>query len=186
MRHPGLAALALCGALALASCRVERASSGRPPEPGAAAAAADSVASAEVYAALRLYYARLTSRDWKVLAESFWPQATITTIMRPAADSADTVYTVAIEDFVERATRHGIRDCPASFSDEIAHANIVTYGPLADAWVTYRAHCGVTRDSTAVHYGMDAFHLMKHRGEWRVTGLTFTMEVPEQPLNRSP
>ena len=184
MRRAGVAALALPGALALASCRVERAQSGRLPEPGAAATAADSVASAEVYAALRVYYARLTSRDWKVLAESFWPRATITTIMRPAADSADSVHTIAIEDFVALATRHGIRDCPASFSDEIAHANIVTYGPLADAWVTYRAHCGVRPDSIAIHYGMDAFHLMKHHGEWRVAGLTFTMETPDLPLNR--
>ncbi len=176
----------MLGVLALASCRIERAPTGRPGGPGAAVATADSVASAEVYAALRLYYARLTSRDWTVLAESFWPQATIATVMRLAADSADSVHIVAIEDFVVLATRHGIHDCPASFSDEIARANVVTYGPLADAWVTYRARCGVTRESTAVHYGMDAFHLMKHHGEWRVTGLTFTMEIPDQPLSRSP
>jgi hypothetical protein len=181
MRSTGIVLIAL---LTVTSCRIERAASGRPG--GAAAAPSDSAVSAEVYAALRLYYARLTSRDWKVLAESFWPRATITTIMRPAADSADRVHTTAIEDFVAVATRHGIRDCPASFSDEIARANIVTYGPLADAWVTYRARCGVTRDSTAVHYGMDAFHLLKHRGEWRVAGLSFTMETPELPLNRVP
>jgi len=183
MRRPDAALLALLGALAAVSCRVERAPSGRP---GGAGVAADSVASGEVYAALRTYYARLTSRDWHVLAESFWPRATITTIMRPAADSADTVYTIAIEDFVARATRHGMRDCPASFADEMARANVVTYGPLADAWVTYRARCGVTRDSVETHYGMDAFHLMKYRGEWRVSGLTFTMEVPGEPLARVP
>jgi len=182
MRRAGIALLAL---LAVTSCRIERAASGRPGGTGAAAVS-DSVASAEVYAALRLYYARLTSLDWKVLAESFWPRATITTIMRPATDSAERVHTIAIEEFVALATRHGIRDCPASFSDEIARANVVTYGPLADAWVTYRARCGVTRDSAAIHYGMDAFHLMKHRGEWRVAGLSFTMETAEQPLGRAP
>jgi hypothetical protein len=186
MRRAGIAILALLGALAVTTCRIERAASGRPGVSGAAGAAADSAASAEVYAALRLYYARLTSRDWKVLAQSFWPRATITTIMRRAADSAEHVHTVAIEDFVARATRQGIRDCPASFSIEIARANVVAYGPLADAWVTYRAHCGVTRDSTALHYGIDAFHLMKHRGDWRVAGLTFTMETPDQPVSRSP
>jgi len=162
---------------------VERAAAGRP---GTVAVAQDSVASAEVYAALRLYYTRLTSRDWKVLGESFWPRATITTIMRAAGAAADSVHTIPIEEFVERATRQGIRDCPASFMDEIARANVVTYGPLADAWVVYRAHCGVRADSVAVHFGMDAFHLMKHRGEWRVTGLTFTMETPDQPLARQP
>lgn len=185
MRRGAPLVLALIGALPVAACRVERAASGRPG--GAPAGpAADSVASAEVYAALRLYYARLTSRDWRTLGESFWPRATITTIMRPASDSAERVHTIPIEEFVALATMHGIRDCPASFSDEIARANVVTYGPLADAWVTYRAHCGVTRDSVAIHYGMDAFHLMKLRGEWRVTGLTFTMETPDQPLSRAP
>jgi hypothetical protein len=185
MRRSGIALLAFLGALAVTTCRVERVASGRLGLAGAAATS-DSVASAEVYAALRLYYARLTSRDWKVLAGSFWPRATITTIMRGGADSAELVHTIAIEDFVARATRQGIRDCPASFSDEIGHANVVTYGPLADAWVTYRARCGVTRDSTALHYGIDAFHLMKHRGEWRVAGLTFTMETPDQPVSRAP
>jgi len=185
MVRGAVAPLALLGLCAAASCRVERAAFGRPGA-APAATATDSVSSAEVYAALRLFYARLTSKDWKVLAQSFWPRATITTIMRPAADSADSVYVVTIEDFVVRAMKHGIRDCPASFSDEIARANVVTYGPLADAWVTYRARCGVTRDSTAIHYGMDAFHLMKHHGEWRVAGLTFTMETPDQPLARAP
>jgi hypothetical protein len=186
VRHAGVAALALLGVLAVASCRVERAPSGRPGGSAAASSAADSATSAEVYAALRLYYARLTGRDWKVLAESFWPRATITTIMRPTTDSAERVHTIAIEDFVALATRLGIHDCPVSFSDEIAHANVVSYGPLADAWVTYRARCGVTRDSTATHYGMDAFHLMKHRGEWRIAGLAFTMETPDLPLARTP
>jgi hypothetical protein len=185
VRRAAVAALALLGVLAVLSCRIERAPSGRPGGL-AAASVGDSTASAEVYAALRLYYARLTSRDWKVLAESFWPRATITTIMRPAADSAERVHTIAIEDFVALATRQGIRDCPASFSDELARANVVTYGPLADAWVTYRARCGVTRDSVAIHYGMDAFHLMRHDGEWRVAGLTFTMETPDQPLAHAP
>ncbi|HTT68806.1 MAG TPA: hypothetical protein VMF70_12335 [Gemmatimonadales bacterium] len=185
MRRGRFLVLVCFGALPVAACRVERAASGRPGVTPASAAA-DSVATAEVDAALRLYYARLTSRDWKVLAESFWPRATITTIMRPAGATADSVYPTSIEDLVARATKVGIHDCPASFSDEIARANVVTYGPLADAWVVYRAHCGVRPDSVAIHYGMDAFHLMKHHGEWRVTGLTFTMETPDQPLSRAP
>jgi Putative lumazine-binding len=185
MRRAAVPRLTLLCVLAAASCRIERAPAGRPG-PASVTTATDSVASAEVYSALRLYYARLTSRDWTVLAQSFWPRATITTIMQPAADSAERVHTIAIEEFVALATKHGIRDCPATFTDEIARANIVTYGPLADAWVTYRAHCGVTRDSVAVHYGMDAFHLMRHSGEWRVTGLTFTMETADQPLSRLP
>lgn len=174
--------LARLGILVVAACSVEHAPSGRP---GAAAPPpADSAASAEVYASLRLYYARLTSRDWKVLALSFWPRGTITSILRSAADTADRVHTIAIEEFVARAG--AVPDCPFSFSDEIARANVVTYGPLADAWVTYRARCGVARDSVKTHYGIDAFHLMKHGEEWRIANLTFTMEVAGEPLGRQP
>src|SRR5512135_1012640 len=110
MRHAGVALLALLGALAPVSCRIERSSSGRPgvtPPP----TVADSVNSAEVYAALRLYYARLTSRDWKVWAQSFWPRATVTTIMRATADSAERVHIFPIEDVIANASRNGIRDC---------------------------------------------------------------------------
>lgn len=64
--------------------------------------------------------------------------------------------------------------------------NVVTYGPLADAWVTYRARFGATRDSALTHHGVDAFHLMKLGGEWRIAGLTFTNETPERPLVRRP
>ena len=178
-----VARLASVGIVVVAACSIEHAPSGRP---GGAAASPppDSAASAEVYAALRLYYARLTSRDWKVLALSFWPRSAITTVMRPAADTADLVHTIAIEEFVARAG--AVPGCPFSFSDEIARANVVTYGPLADAWVTYRARCGVARDSVATHYGIDAFHLMKHAGEWRIANLTFTNEVAREPLGRQP
>jgi hypothetical protein len=176
-----VARLACLGCAVLAACTLERAPAGRPG--GAAASpSVDSAASAEVYAALRLYYTRLTSRDWKVLATSFWPRSTITTIMRPAADTADQVHTISIEAFVARAG--AVPDCQVSFSDEIARANVVTYGPLADAWVTYRARCGVSRDSVALHYGIDAFHLMQHHGEWRIANLTFTMEVAGEPLRQ--
>lgn len=179
-----LAALAV---VALGACSVERAPSGRP---GGAATLhpADSVASAEVYAALRLYYTRLTARDWKVLAASFWPRASITGIMgaapggRPGGSGPERVETVTIEEAIRQAP--AMKDCPVSFSDEIARANVVTYGPLADAWVTYHVRCGVVRESVATHYGIDAFHLMKHDGEWRIASLALTTEIAGEPLSR--
>ena len=174
--------LAVAAAAPLA-CSFERAPAGRP---GGAAPPADSAVSSDVYAALRLYYARMTARDWKVLAQSFWPRATITAIMgapgAPAFDPRARVQTITVEDAIRQAT--AMKDCPASFAAELIRANVVTYGPLADAWVTYRVTCGVARDSVATHYGIDAIHLMKHAGEWRIAGLTFTHEIPGLPLGR--
>jgi hypothetical protein len=180
-----LGILALAGLLALASCRVDRADAGRPGGAAVATATpADTLATAQVLGALRLYYARLSGRELRALGASFWPGATITSIMRAPTDTADAVRTLTIEDLAGRG--RAAPECRVSFSDEIAHATVATYGPLAQAWVTYRARCGLTRDSTAMHYGVDAFLLMQFRGEWRISGLALTREVPQQPLVRSP
>jgi hypothetical protein len=183
-RIPALIAAAV---LAGAACSIERAPAGRPG--GAAPPPADSAVSSDVYVALRLYYARLTARDWKVLALSFWPRATITAIMGAApgagasgAAAAGHVETISVEEAIRQAAL--MRDCPSSFAATLTRANVVTYGPLADAWVTYRVTCGVTRDSVTIHYGIDAIHLMRHGGEWRIAGLTFTHEIPGIPLGR--
>jgi len=173
-----LVALAL--ALALSSCRLERAASGRPG--GGYAVEPDSTTSAEVYAALRGYYAALTARDWKLLGTYFLPHGTITDLRRAPGDSAPHSRTVLIEDFVARAGQaHGV-----SFSDEPLHASIVTYGPLADAWVTYRSRIGMTKDSVVTHFGIDAIHLMKLGGRWRIASLAFQNEVPGQPIAPAP
>ena len=171
----------------LGACSIEHAPSGRPG--GAVPATADSAASADVYAAVRLYYARLTARDWKVLALSFWPRATITAIMGAVPSSGASgprepghVETITIEEAIRQAVV--MKECPASFAAELTRATVLNYGPLADAWVTYRVHCGVTRDSVTTHYGIDAIHLMRHAGEWRIANLTFTHEIAGAPLNR--
>lgn len=179
-----LALLALPGALALGSCRVEHADAGRPGGGVLVPPPADSVATAQVLAALRLYYTRLSGRELRVLSRSFWPRATITSIMRAPSDTAEAVRTLTIEDLAGRG--RAAPECHISFSDEMAHAAVAAYGPLAQAWVTYRARCGVSRDSTATHYGVDAFLLMRFHGEWRIAGLALTRETPAQPLARPP
>jgi len=175
-----LAPLALLAATALGSCRIERAPSGRPgggyaPEP-------DSLANVEVYNAIRGYYAALTSRDWRLVGTYFWPRATVTTIRVSPGDTVERVHTLSIEEFVAGAGR--VR--AAVFSDEPVRASIVTYGDLADAWVTYRARVGATPDSVVAHHGIDAFHLMRREGRWRIAGLAFQNEVPGRPIAPEP
>jgi hypothetical protein len=171
-----LAPLALAATAALAACRFERAPSGRPE--GGYAPEPDSLASVEVYNALRGYYAALTSRDWRLLGTHFWPRATITTIRVPPGDTAERVHTLSIEEFVAGAG--SVR--AAVFSTEPVRASIVTYGDLADAWVTYRARVGAAPGAVAAHHGIDAFHLMRREGRWRIAGLAFQNEVPGRPI----
>ncbi len=178
-----LGVVALPGVVALVSCHVERADAGRPGGPVAAATApADSAATAQVLATLRLFYERLSHRDLRVLSRSFWPHATITSIMRSPADSAAVVATSSIEDLARRGPL--APECRVSLSDEMTHASVTMYGPLAQAWVTYRWRCGLTRDSTVTHNGVDAFELMRFGGEWRISSLAVTRELPDQPLAR--
>ncbi len=176
-----LSLLALPGVIALGACHFERAAAGRP---GGAVAAPDTVATAQVIAALKQYYERLNRRDLKVLSRSFWPSATLTSIM-PVPHAGDAVQTFSIEEL--SATRRRVApECRVSFSNEMLHVAVTTYGPLAQAWATYRFRCGLRRDSTATHYGVDAFLLMRYRGEWRISGLALTREVPELPLAHAP
>jgi hypothetical protein len=163
------ARLAALGLVVLVSCRIERAPAGRP---GGGVATADSLVAADVLAALRQYYARLTAREWQLLGRCFWPRASITTVRPPSRGRPEELQTVSVEEAIKQAPK--MKNCPISFSDEIAHATVMAYGPLADAWVTYRAKCGVVRDSVTTHY------------EWRIASLTFTSEVAGQPLEHQP
>lgn len=169
--------LAVLAVLAvLASCRLERAPAGHPG--GGYAVEPDSAMNVEVNAALREYYAALSARNWKRLGRSFLPRATITDLRQAPGEAAALPHTVTIEEFVARAGR--VR--ASSFLDEPLHATIVTYGPLADAWVTYRARIGVRKDAVVTRLGIDAFHLMRVGGRWRIAGLAFQNEIPGQPI----
>ena len=167
-------------ALAVTACRLERAPAGRPG--GGYGVEPDSAAGAAVYVVIRGYYAALTSRDWRLLGSSFWPRATITTVRATPHDTVPRVRTLTIEEFVA-----GAGAAPAEvFSDEAMRANIVTYGALADAWVTYHARVGATTQTVVSRYGIDAFHLMKVGGQWRIVSLAFQNEVPGAPIAPGP
>ncbi len=183
----GVAGASLVGALAIAAgCRIEHAPAGRP---GGALAATppESLATAEVTAAVKLFYRQLTARDWTGLMRSFWPRATVTVIMRPLGGGPEAVHVIPIEELVAQSRARPM--CPVSIDDRMVRAAVTTYGPLADAWVTFRLGCGVRRGKgTAVmtHYGIDAFHLLRHGGEWRIAALTYQAELPDEPLEHGP
>ncbi len=171
---------ALLALLALAACRIERAPAGRPG--GGYAVEPDSVATAEVYAALHGYYATLSSREWRPVTDRFLPRATVTDLVTVPGDTAPRPRTVGLEEFLVRAGRARA----LGFTDEPMHVTIVTYGHLADAWVTFRARTRVRRDSAVTRYGLDAFHLVKTGGRWRIAGLASQDELPGLPIVPGP
>ncbi len=170
-----LAALA-----ALSACRIERLPAGRPG--GGYAVEPDSAASAEVSAALHGYYATLSAREWRRVGALFLPHAVITDLVTAPGDTVARSRALGIEEFVARAGRARAD----GFVDEPMHVAVTTYGPLADAWVTYRAQVRVRRDSTLTRFGIDAFHLLKVGGRWRIAALTFQNELPGRPIVPGP
>ena len=178
-------ALLIATLLFLGACRLERAESGRPAGTRTAVDSLtrvehDSTEAVAVEEALRTYYRRFTSRRWQNWTLSFWPGAIITTIWRLPGEPEDRVFVQTVAEFVRRAADGP--DRLAVFAEEPVHIDLRVYGPLAEAWVVYRARFGLRRDSVETHYGVDALHLMKHRGEWRITALTFANEVAGRPL----
>ena len=169
----------------LAACRIEKAASGRPPggPPTEADSLAlveqDSVLNAAVQAALRVYYSRLSSRDWSALRRSFVPGAVITR-RESALGRREPVVRQTVEEFVRRAP-----DGPgrlAVFTERMLHARVSGYGDLASAWVVFERRSGTRRDSLRVDRGVDAFQLSRDGGEWLIASLASTVEQPGRLL----
>ena len=175
---PVLGALVLLAATA--SCRVERAPAGRPG--GGYAVEPDSEASAAVHAAVRDYYAALTAHDTSRLAGIFLPGAVVADVVSAAGDTAPRPRAIGLAEYLARVGRGRARDV----ADEPVHASIVSYGDLADAWVTYRVRMRVAGESTVTRFGVDAFHLLRVGGRWRIAGLATQAEVPGQPIASGP
>lgn len=185
MRTASWPAVTLALTLACVGCRVEVAGSGRPP--GARTAVdslaiveQDSARREEVRRVLRTYYNRFSDRDWREFRQSFWDGATITTKWAPPGERTERVVTQTVDAFVRAAP-----DGPgrlAVFEERAVSMDIHLYGDLAQAWVVYRARFGATRDSVTTHHGIDAFHLMRHRGVYRIVSLSFVNETPDRPL----
>lgn len=172
--------------LALPACKIERATSGRLPGPpteadSLARVELDSALSAQVRFALAAYYRRFSSRDWGAFRQGFWPGAVVTTRWTPPGESRPRVTIQSVDEFIRRASE-GPGGRAVIFNERPVHTHVQGYGDLADAWVVYEGRWGRTRDSLTSFRGVDAFHLYRHAGEWRIASLTFTPELPGRPI----
>lgn len=127
----------------------------------------------ELRRVLDSYYMALSDRDWPRFAEHFWPGATMTTIWTPAGETVIRVVATSIPDFVAQAP-----DGPGSrevFEESLISATITVEGSLAQAWARYRARFGDPGDIVEWE-GLDAFTLLKHDGEWKISSLAYVSD----------
>ena len=162
--------------LALTACRLEHANSGRPPGPPTVADSLarveqDSSLDADVQATLRMYFDRVSSRDWRGVRAMFANGAIVTTRAMPQGEKVD--------DYLKRPP-DGTRN--TLFSARMLHAHVTGYGNVADAWVIYENRSGQRRDSLSTSRGIAAFHLNRDRGSWRILSLAQEPEDARRPL----
>jgi hypothetical protein len=166
------APLRLAAGLLAVACHTERID----PGPARAATAEDSA----VLAALDTYYDRFSRRDWPAFRASFWPGAVIAVRWVPPGATDTVVALQTLERFLA-GTPDGA-DRLAVFEERRVHHELQRYGDLAVVWATFRATFGLPGETTATHYGVDAFQLLRHHGEWRIVSLAFTPELAARPL----
>ncbi|MFI5208688.1 MAG: nuclear transport factor 2 family protein [Gemmatimonadales bacterium] len=181
--------LAILPLVLVLACRIEHSSTGRPAGTTSDAdsllgAEQDSSVRADVEAALRTYYQRLSARDWRAVRASFWAGGTITTRWTPPGERQPRVWVQTADEFVRREPEGPGR--MAVFSERMVHSHVTGYGDLADAWVIYEGRSGRTRDSLKTTRGIAAFHLYRDGDEWRIVSLAFTAEQPSRPLVAPP
>ena len=179
------ASLAVMLCLVLAACKLEHAPSGRLPGPPTAADSLDRIEQdstliAGVLAALRAYSARLGARDWSGVRTAFQPGATIATKGTPPGERAERVAIQGVDEFVRRIAENQGR--MSIYSERMLHAHVTGYDDVADAWVIREARSGRSRDSVRVQRSVDALHLFRDRGGWRIVSLSTTPESPSHPI----
>ena len=162
--------------LLLSACKLERAASGRLPGPPTAADSLalveqDSAISVQVRHALALYYRRRSRGEWEEIRESFWPGAVVTARQASGERQPRTV-----DQLVEELRRPGA----GARIERPVHTHVTGYSDLADAWVVYESR--PAGDSARAVRGVDAFHLYRRGGEWRIAGLISSPEVSGLPL----
>lgn len=127
---------------------------------------------------LDAYYVTLSDRDWEGFTEHFWPGATITTVWVPPGEEEPEVLTRTAEEFAFRGPEGpGSREI---FEERPVSMEVQVRGGLAVAWVRYEARFGDPGDVESWE-GTDAFTLLRHNGEWRITALAFSSDDEEGP-----
>lgn len=124
----------------------------------------------EVRSAVESYYEAFSDRDWERFAEHFWPGAVLTTIWAPPGAESEAVVATTIPDFVAQAPEGpGSREI---FEERPTRIEVRVEAGLAQVWAGYRARFGDPGEVMEWE-GVDAFTLLRHEGEWRITSIAY-------------
>ena len=162
-------------ALALAGCADPPETAEAPPPERRGGSGADlpqdsTPEAREVRARVESYCATFSERDWVRFSEHFWPGATLTTVWMPPGESSERVVPTTVEDFVLQAPEGpGSREI---FEERASSMEIRVDGGLAQVWARYAARFGDPGEVMEWE-GLDAFTLLRHDGEWRITSLAY-------------
>ncbi len=144
---------------------------GPPAEsPASQSDGASTSSEAEIRHFLESYYDVFSARDWPRFAEHFWPGATMNTIWTPSGETVARVVATTIPEFVSQAPEGpGSREI---FEERLVSTKIRVEGGLAQAWTEYDARFG-DPGNVFEWEGVDAFTLLRHQGEWRISTLVY-------------
>ena len=130
----------------------------------------DTAAEAAVRAALESYYQAFSDRDWDRFESHFWEGANLTTIWQPAGEDSPRVVATSVTRFIADApSGPGSREI---FEERMTSLTLRVEGALAQAWAEYDARFGDPGDISEWS-GVDAFSLLYHDGQWRITSLAY-------------
>jgi hypothetical protein len=122
--------------------------------------------SAAVVGAVNSVLEAINTRDGELLRRVMMPDAQIVANRPGGSPSTSTVAEMAV----------GIADPPQAFTERMWDPRVHVDGPIAALWAPYDFY----RDGTFSHCGIDAFHLLRVDGAWRVQSLVYnTLQPPE-------
>ncbi len=118
-----------------------------------------------VLAVVQQFFDVLASRDAAAARELFLPEARFVVVNESAGKRAVTGRSFA--EFTEGLAKGKEKLLERMWSPEVR-----IRGGMASVWTPYDFH----RDGKFSHCGVDAFHLVKTEGGWKIAGAMYTVE----------
>ncbi|MBT8221349.1 MAG: nuclear transport factor 2 family protein [Bacteroidia bacterium] len=117
------------------------------------------------------YYQDLSDRNWQAFDDHFWDRSIMATVWQPDANSDPQLYTETTVDFIKQA--HMGPGSKPIFEEKMTDIKINQHGDLAVVWASYDAKFG-DAENIDTWSGIDAFSLLRHKGEWKIISLSYT------------
>jgi ketosteroid isomerase-like protein len=133
----------------------------------------------DIRAVLTKYAAAASAGDDSATTQLFWPNAVIAGIA-PDSQGQEQFTSLSVPDFVRWMASERANYVRLEF--RILQAQIACYENLAEVRAVWEIRERRRGGREEVSRSLDAFHLLRHRGQWRMVAHTWTMESASSPL----